>query len=130
MRLYPRSIVGVPGEKFSNLGPPTLVVAALTLFQIGVARIVRDRVLELTDSGLVRRGADWITANAQALYLGHAFAYGLVFVAVVQLHGDPITEATGGWWLWRPFWLAAPSAVFAVGFSAARLVRPRKRRPS
>lgn len=124
MNFYPRSAVGVPGEAFSNLGPPTIVIVALTCFQVGVAKLLRERILATTSSGLLRRGADWITANAQSLYLGHAFAYAAVFVAVSELHRRPMTSTTTGWWLWRPFWLLAPAVVFALGFRVIRLLRP------
>jgi hypothetical protein len=124
MRFYPRSTVGVPGEPFSNLGPPTVVIVALTCFQVGLMRLIRDRALAATEAGTARRFADWITANAQPLYLGHAFAYAAVYVAVTELHRRPGTETDLGWWLWRPFWLVAPAIVFLVGFRIARAVVP------
>lgn len=127
MRFYPRSTVGVPGEPFSNLGPPTVVIVALTCFQVGLVRLIRDRALALTEAGLARRFADWITANAQSLYLGHAFAYALVYVAVTELHRRPGTETDLGWWLWRPFWLVAPALVFLAGFRLTRALVPSRR---
>src|SRR5690606_5595159 len=39
--LYPGSMVGVPGERFSNLAPPTFVIVALLLFQVGVVELLR-----------------------------------------------------------------------------------------
>src|SRR5690606_19743684 len=39
--LYPGSMVGVPGEKFSNLAPPTFVIVALLMFQVGVVELLR-----------------------------------------------------------------------------------------
>ena len=38
--LYPGSMVGVPGED-SNMAPPTLCIIALTIFQVGVAELIR-----------------------------------------------------------------------------------------
>jgi hypothetical protein len=37
MGLYPRSMVGVPGEDISNMAPPTLCIVALTLLQVGLS---------------------------------------------------------------------------------------------
>lgn len=127
MNFYPRSTVGVPGEAFSNLGPPTVVIVALACFQIGVTRLVRDRVLSATSTGIVRRGADWITRNAQALFLGHAFAYAVTYVAVTELAGRPGTDTTAMWWLARPFWFLAPALVFAAGWKARRLLAGKRR---
>src|SRR5439155_7141137 len=45
MGLYPRSMVGVPGEAISNMAPPTLTIAALTVFQVGVLLLVRERII-------------------------------------------------------------------------------------
>ncbi|MFC7479433.1 acyltransferase [Luedemannella flava] len=39
--LYPGSMVGVPGERFSNMAPPTFVMVALLIFQIGVVEVLR-----------------------------------------------------------------------------------------
>jgi len=126
MGFYPRSTVGVPSDQFSNLGPPTVVIVALTCFQVGVARLIRDRALAVTATGAARRFADWITTNAQSLYLGHAFAYAVVYVAVAELHGRPGIDTTARWWLARPFWLLAPAAVFLLGFRAVQTARPHR----
>src|SRR3546814_2106565 len=65
--------------------------------------------------------------SAQALYLGHAFSYAAVYVAVTELHRRPGTETTAGWWLWRPFWLIVPAVVFLAGLGAVRsLTRARR----
>lgn len=126
MNFYPRSTVGVPGEPFSNLGPPTVVIVALGCFQIGVTRLIRDRVLAVTEHGVLRRGADWITSNAQVLFLGHAFAYAAVYIAVTELWRRPADETSAGWWLWRPFWFVAPAAMFALAWQLRRIVPTRR----
>ncbi|HVF32567.1 MAG TPA: acyltransferase family protein [Acidimicrobiales bacterium] len=127
MNFYPRSAVGVPGERFSNLGPPTIVIVALACFQFGVVTLIRERALALTEGGWLGRASRWITTNAQSLYLGHAFAYAAVYVAVTELFGRPGTDTTWRWWLTRPFWFVAPALVFAAGF---RLTRMYRRRPA
>ena len=42
---YPGSMVGVPGQG-SNMAPPTVCIIALTVFQVGVAELIRPSVLE------------------------------------------------------------------------------------
>lgn len=128
MNFYPRSAVGVPGERFSNLGPPTIVIVALACFQFGVVTLIRERALALTESGWLGRASRWITINAQSLYLGHAFAYAAVYVAVTELFGRPGTRTTWQWWLARPFWFLAPAVVFGAGFRLTRSVRKRHKR--
>jgi len=123
MNFYPRSAVGVPGDRFSNLGPPTIVIVALACFQFGVIALVRDRLLLATSRGLPARASRWITTNAQSLYLGHAFAYAAVYVAVTELIARPGTETTWQWWLARPFWFVLPAIVFAIGFRSTRVLR-------
>jgi hypothetical protein len=36
---YPGSMVGVPGERWSNMSPPTLAIVALTVLQVGLVRL-------------------------------------------------------------------------------------------
>lgn len=127
MNFYPRSAVGVPGERFSNLGPPTIVIVALACFQFGVVTLIRERALAATEDGLAARASSWITVNAQSLYLFHSFAYAAVWLAVVEAVGAPGTETTWQWWLARPFWFVAPAIVFGVGFRLTRFVRQRRR---
>ncbi len=86
-----------------------------------MTRLVRDRVLSFTEHGVLRRAANWITVNAQALFLGHAFAYAVTYVVVTEVFGRPGTETTPGWWLWRPFWFVAPAVVFAAFWQLRRL---------
>lgn len=128
MNFYPRSAVGVPGERFSNLGPPTIVIVALACFQFGVVTLIRERALALTESGWLGRASRWITVNAQSLYLGHAFAYGAVYVAVTEIFGRPGTATSWQWWLSRPFWFVAPALVFGAAFRLTRALRKRRRR--
>lgn len=126
MNFYPRSAVGVPGERFSNVGPPTIVIVALACFQFGVVTLLRERLLAATESGRLGQAARWITVNAQSLYLGHAFAYAVVLIAVTLAVGPPEPETTWRWWLARPFWFVAPALVFAVGFRLTRAIRVRR----
>jgi len=39
---YPGSMVGVPGDKFSNMAPPTVCIVALMVSQAGVAELLRE----------------------------------------------------------------------------------------
>ena len=110
---YPRSMVGVPAERISNAAPPTLAMGALLMLQVGVALMLRDRVLRRLATS--RR---WATLNDLAnrfsmpLYLlhttGFVVALGLVYLGLSYL---PPSAPSGAWWMERPVWLAFTAAV-------------------
>lgn len=111
MGFYPRSVVGVPGERFSNMGPPTLAIVALILLQVGLVLLLREWVLgRLATSAAWQRTAAWVNANALALYLFHTTAMAaVVAVAFVAFGYRPPSQPTAHWWLTRPLWLIGPA---------------------
>jgi len=76
MGFYPRSLVGVPGERFSNMGPPTLAIVALTILQVGLVLVVRPRVLAWLERGALKQLVDdpslWPRIAREALRRCHA----------------------------------------------------------
>ncbi len=124
MGFYPRSVVGVPGERFSNMGPPTLAIVALTLLQVGLVLLARDWVINKLDTSQGwKRTFRWVNANSLPLYLLHttgmAIAIAVIFVATDYL---PPGEPTIEWWITRPIWLVAPALAtypFVLGYGAA-----------
>lgn len=107
---YPRSMVGVPGEAFSNMGPPTVCILALTILQVGVVLLMRARVTAWLERPRPQRFTAWAGARSMTVYLWHfpafAVAYGLVVLAGVSVP----QQASAGWWLQRPLWVVAPAA--------------------
>lgn len=110
MNLYPRSMVGVPGEALSNMAPPTLAIAALTVLQIGVLLLNRQRIYEWATAGLGRRIVGFASRNAMPIFLWHApgfaLAYGLWRLAGLPGQGSLVDAA---WWAWRPLWFLLPA---------------------
>lgn len=109
--LYPRSMVGVPGDRFSNMGPPTLVIVALLLLQVGLALLVRDYVIQK-----LRTSTRWAAFNELAnrfslpLFLFHTSGFALAVSAVYLITGyvaPPLANTE--WWVQRPLWLALPA---------------------
>jgi hypothetical protein len=126
--LYPGSMVGVPGERFSNMAPPTFVIVALLLFQAGVAELLRP-----TMERALRRPR-WRTANATInkfalpLFLFHTTGMAIyLFLLWRFLDYDIHTRRPDlAWWLTRPLAVAGPLlctlpliALFARGRSRA-----------
>ena len=110
MGFYPRSQVGVPGERFSNMGPPTLTIVALTFLQIGLVIIVRPWVMDqLETNQRWQRAFGWVTRNSLPLYLFHSTGMALAVATIYLVFGYvPPPEPTAEWWITRPLWLAAP----------------------
>lgn len=110
MGFYPRSLVGVPGDRFSNMGPPTLTIVALIFLQIGVVVLVRDRVLHrLEHDERWQRAASWMTVNGMPLYLFHSTGMAVVVAVAYAAFGyRPPAEPNLEWWLTRPLWIVLP----------------------
>jgi hypothetical protein len=130
MGLYPRSMVGVPGEEISNMAPPTLAIAALTVFQVGVLLLVRERIERWARGELGSRVVGFAAMNSMRVFLWHApgfaLAYGLWRLA--ELPGQS-NVVDGSWWLWRPLWLVlpiVPTIIFASTLGRLTLRVPKR----
>ncbi len=111
MGFYPRSVVGVPGEDFSNMGPPTLAIVALTFLQVGLVLLARDWVQhQLDTSPSWQRAFRWVNANSLPLYLLHTTGMAIVIaLAFVIFDYLPPDQPTTEWWISRPLWLFGPA---------------------
>ncbi|MCB1040128.1 MAG: acyltransferase, partial [Acidimicrobiales bacterium] len=129
--LYPGSMVGVPGEKFSNMAPPTICILALLLFQAGVALLVRPWVLHKLETS-----ERWATVSAVInrfslpLFLFHSTGMALwAAFGHFVLHNEQVREPTLWWWLGRPFAFIGPllltlPIIFVLG---RQYVKPARR---
>jgi peptidoglycan/LPS O-acetylase OafA/YrhL len=109
--LYPRSIGGVPGESISNMRPPTLVIVALSFWQIGLVLLCAPWALRLLRHDRVTAVVSRLNSVSMSLYLWHMTA-----LLLVLLMCDPfgLSEAQAPlttWWLQRPVWLPLGVAV-------------------
>jgi hypothetical protein len=129
MGLYPRSMVGVPGEDISNMAPPTLAIAALTVFQIGVLLVNRERIIAWAQSPRGSRIVGFASRNSMRIFLWHApgfaLAYGLWRLA--DLPGQS-PEVDAAWWAWRPLWLVLPIIPTAILASSVGVLTVRNLR--
>jgi hypothetical protein len=130
---YPRSMVGVDIEPVSNMSPPSAVIVALAVWQIGLAMLLRERLRRRLEG--VRAWMAVIAVNSviMTLFLWHLTAFVVTIVALYPLGlGRPVT-ATASWWLQRPLWVLAPLVVLApIVIVVARFERDRAQpdRPS
>lgn len=111
---YPRSMVAVQGDPFSNMFPTTVVVAALAGLQLGLALLARPWL-----SSWLRRRRVWravVAANGLAMpvFVWHMTAL-LAFLWLYQQTGSsPMAEASATWWLTRPVWVLGPGLILAA----------------
>jgi hypothetical protein len=107
--LYPRSMVGVPGESISNMAPPTACILALCCFQVGLVLLARPRVTAWLEAGGAARPLAWANRNSMTVFLWHFTGYGL-FVGVLALVSVRTAgHVDAGWWLQRPLWFVGPA---------------------
>jgi fucose 4-O-acetylase-like acetyltransferase len=122
---YPASMVGLPGERISNMSPPTICLVALTAFQVCLVMLVRPAV-----GRWLERERVWTVVIAgngaiMTIFLWHLTA---LLVAISVLHFVGFPQPAGGswpWWASRPVVMVIATAFVAVFVRCfARFERP------
>jgi hypothetical protein len=72
---YPGSMVGVPGDKWSNMSPPTVAIVALTMLQIGLIRLGQPAASRLLARPVASRALSIANRFAMPVFLFHMSAY-------------------------------------------------------
>ena len=128
---WPPSMVGLPGDRVSNMNPPSLCIVALTVWLVGLAMLVRDPLRRW-----LARPRPWtmvVSAGSalMTLFLWHLTA---LVLAVLVLHPVGLTQPLPGsptWWALRPLWLLVPAALLVPLVAVfSRLERPRPSGPA
>lgn len=117
---YPLSMVGMPGEKVSNMAPPTLALLCHGLWLVGAVELLRAPA-----SRLLARPRAWrtvVAANGVAMtaFLWHLTAMLGVYGAMLALDVPLPEPATDAWWAQTPLRLAVAAALTAVLVAAFR----------
>lgn len=107
---YPGSMVGVPGERFSNMAPPTVCIAALVLFQSGVALLLRDATLARLQRPRWARVSEVVNRFSMPLFLFHTTGLAISLAIGYWIKGEHryAEVATMWWWFARPLALVTP----------------------
>jgi fucose 4-O-acetylase-like acetyltransferase len=120
---YPISMVGgSPGERFSNMAPPSLALALHALALAGLAGLARPGLARLAGVDPVWRAVTAINLTAMTLYLWHLPVLITMSTASHLLGLDrPVTwgadgqpQPGPGYWLWTLLFLAVDLACVAV----------------
>ncbi|MFF0054515.1 acyltransferase [Streptomyces microflavus] len=117
---YPLSMVGMPGEKVSNMAPPTLALLCHGLWLVGAVELLRAPAARL-----LARPRAWrtvVAANGVAMtaFLWHLSAMLGVYGAMLALDVPLPEPATAAWWAQTPLRLAFAAALTAVLVAAFR----------
>ena len=111
---YPISMIGMPGDAISNLGPPTLAALTHGVLLTTVVLALRAPLTRLA-AGPARRAVAWVSARSMTLYLWHLTAmFTVVGVALLGLGLEVPTAWTPAWFVQWPLWCAAAAGVLAV----------------
>jgi fucose 4-O-acetylase-like acetyltransferase len=111
---YPVSMVGVPGEKVSNMSPPTLCIVLLTVAQTMALLAVRSGLTRWLRSARVWRVVVVANGGLLTVFLWHLTAFVIVAAGFAGA-GMPLPAAgSRSWWLAKPLWLASTVVVLGV----------------
>jgi len=120
---YPVSMVGMP-DQTSNMTPPTICLLVLSVAQMAMAMLARDRVSRWLERPRLWAGVVRFSSMAMTVYLWHLSVLVVAFLALFGLGIDLPAAGSGLWWLTRPFWLFG---LFLVLFGVATLLSPLER---
>ena len=110
---YPRSMVAVRGQEISNMNPPTACIAALAVFQLGVALALRPALSRWLQQRKVWRAVVAANGVAMTVFCWHMTAL-VGFLVAYEAAGWTLgDQPTAGWWLSRPVWIIGPGLVLA-----------------
>jgi len=119
---WPRSLVGLPGERISNMAPPSVVIALHAITLAATTSLLYRPLTALAARSRVWRATVVVNAAAMTIYLWHLVALILALLSLRALSMDLPGYSTAGWvgprllfwalfavyttvlvWLMRPF---------------------------
>ncbi|ETZ30158.1 acyltransferase [Mycobacterium intracellulare] len=115
LRVYPVSMIGVPGQTIDNTTPPTVALMAFGGTQTGIVMALAPMLNRALRAARVERALSIANNNIMALYLWH-----MIPVVIVAIVGYPAgllpqpPEGSATWWLARLEWVAILSVVTAA----------------
>ncbi|HEU4868848.1 MAG TPA: acyltransferase family protein [Actinomycetota bacterium] len=108
----PNMVFNVHGR--SNTNPPTVCILVLTIWQVGLAMLLRDPVSKVLARRKPWAGVIALNGLMMTMFLWHMTAAVIIAAAVYPL-GFPGPEAgTPLWWALRPVWVAMLAGTLLV----------------
>ncbi|EHM26282.1 hypothetical protein SPW_5315 [Streptomyces sp. W007] len=117
---YPLSMVGMPGEKVSNMAPPTLALLAHGLWLVGAVELLRAPAARLLERPRVWRTVVAANGVVMTAFLWHLTAMFGVYGAMLALDVELPAPASAAWWAQVPLRIAFAAALTAGLVAAFR----------
>ncbi|MFJ9340112.1 acyltransferase [Streptomyces sp. NPDC101733] len=117
---YPLSMVGMPGEKVSNMAPPTLALLCHGLWLVGAVQLLARPATAWLARPRVWRGVVAANGVAMTAFLWHLTAMLGVYAAQLALGLTLPEPATAAWWAQVPLRILAAAALTAALVAAFR----------
>ncbi|WP_327414407.1 acyltransferase family protein [Streptomyces sp. NBC_01233] len=111
---YPLSMVGMPGEKVSNMAPPTLALLAHGMWLVGAVQLLARPATAWLARPRVWRGVVAANGVAMTAFLWHLTAMLGVYGAQLALGLDLPAPAGAAWWAQVPVRILAATALTVV----------------
>jgi len=111
---YPISMVGLPGDRFSNMNPPTLAILTQALWLIGLALLLRRPLTRWLERPRVWRYVVGANAVVMTTFLWHLSALFIAYLVLIGFDVALPNVGSGLWWASRLPWLLLLAALCAV----------------
>ncbi|MFE9043259.1 acyltransferase [Streptomyces sp. NPDC007818] len=111
---YPLSMVGMPGEKVSNMAPPTLALLCHALWLVGAVELLKGPGMRFAARAGVWRTVVAANGIAMTAFLWHLTAMLGVYGALLGLGAPLPAPASGAWWAQVPLRFAAAGLLTAL----------------
>lgn len=111
---YPLSMVGMPGERVSNMAPPTFALLCHGMWLVGAVELLRAPATRWLARPRVWRGVVAANGISMTAFLWHLTAMLGVYGALLALDVPLPEPATGAWWVQVPPRMAAAAALTAA----------------
>lgn len=103
---WPLSLVHVAGQEMSNAHPPTIVLLALGVAQVGLVRAIERRATAVLQRPKVWLAVAFVNLRMMSIYLWHFTALAIGAAIAIPLGIRPAAGlGSTSWWLTRPLWL-------------------------
>jgi Acyltransferase family len=117
---YSLSMVTRITDARSNMGPPTIQIVFLALFQMGLICVFQNLLRRIAGRSTVARIVRFIDAHQMTIYAIHLPIWVAVLVLLRSTTLALADHATVGWVVARPLWLLAPGAILVTALRASK----------
>ena len=101
---YPVSMVGLPGDKVSNMNPPTLCLLVLTIMQVSLVLLARPALQRWLQRERIWTAVVAVNGVIMTVFLWHLTAMLIVLSLLSRFDIVQPGAGTLQWWLTRPLW--------------------------